>query len=95
MLLVGTAVRSDDRRTCSRIEVATVAPASLNRHQLDDLYGVMLVKEIDAGLAVLAGTDCVDLVDPGVYERLAYELTANGCTVVADLRGEHLSAALR
>lgn len=85
----------EDRRSGEVVEVIRRAPGRLGRHELDDLYGIMLVESMAATLAVLGGHDNFDeLLDVSVYERLARDLRANGCFVVADLSGEAMEAAL-
>lgn len=85
----------EDRSSGERRELSRTPPSPLNRHEVDDLFGVTLVEGIDAGLAVLGGPDGNDdLLEPAVYERLTRDLSANGCRVVADLSGEAMERAL-
>lgn len=95
----GVSVASDnpayihDRRNGQREFVADVPTASLSRHDLDELYGAMLVAGLEAGVCVLGGPQTPDVLPPSVYRRLASDLTSNGATVIADLSGEYLLAA--
>lgn len=85
----------EDRRSGEVVEVIRKPPGRLGRHELDDLYGIMLVESMAAGLAVLGGHDNFEeLLDASVYERLARDLRANGCFVIADLSGEAMEAVL-
>jgi 1-phosphofructokinase len=84
----------DDRRGGERERVAEDAPGPFGRHEVDDLFGAALVTGLDAGTMVLAGPQPPDLVKPDVYRRLTHDLRAGGATVVVDLSGEHLLAAI-
>ncbi|MEA2685047.1 MAG: 1-phosphofructokinase [Actinomycetota bacterium] len=84
-----------DRRGGDREPVAETTPVPLARHEVDDLYGAMLVEGLEADVCVLGGTTKAGAaVDPDTYRRLATDLAANGRTVVADLAGEYLEAIL-
>jgi 1-phosphofructokinase len=84
----------DDRRRGERERIAESAPSPLGRHDLDDLFGVALVAGMEAGFMVLAGPMPPELVAPDVYGRLTHDLVEAGCTVIADLSGPHLRAAI-
>ncbi|MEU7529330.1 PfkB family carbohydrate kinase [Saccharothrix sp. NPDC042600] len=84
-----------DRRDGARDEVVRMPADALTRHELDDLYEMTLVEALSAGVAVLSGPAEEDAPVPdSVYERLARDLGGNGCTVVVDLSGDRLAAAL-
>lgn len=85
-----------DRRHGERTQVARMAPQQLSRHDVDDLYNGALVGGLEAGVTVLAGPGTWDPspVPVEVYRRLTADLRANGRTVVADLSGPPLAAAL-
>lgn len=85
-----------DRRSGARVTVAETAPEPLGRHDTDHLYGAALVAALDARVCVLGGPGpwTTPPVAPEVYRRLAADLSANGRTVIADLSGDPLSAAL-
>lgn len=83
-----------DRRDGSRREVAELPGDPLTRHELDELYSLALAEGLRAGLAVLSGPAHPSVIPPQVYRRLATDLGANGCRVIADLSGEHLAAVL-
>lgn len=61
---------------------------------MDQLYGAVILEALEAGVCVLTGTPSPDVVPVDVYRRLAEDVRANGATVVADLSGDQLSAAL-
>ena len=84
-----------DRRGGSREPVAETRPVPLSRHEVDELYGSMLVEGLEADVCVLGGTTKAGAaVDADTYRRLATDLAANGRTVVADLAGEYLEAVV-
>jgi 1-phosphofructokinase len=83
-----------DRRGGQREEVAERPGPPMSRHVLDELYSIAIAEGLKAGLAVLSGPAHPSVVQPSVYRRLARDLTANGCRVIADLSGEHLAAVL-
>lgn len=83
-----------DRRSGKRTSVAQVPAPRLQRHELDELYGVALTDGLDSGVACLTGPQHPDVLDPSLYTRLAGDLRRNGTTVVADLTGPALDAAL-
>jgi 1-phosphofructokinase len=83
-----------DRRQGERTELAAADGAPLHRHELDELYGLALAEGLKASVSVLSGTADPRTVPAEVYRRLAADLRANGGTVVADLSGEQLAAAL-
>jgi 1-phosphofructokinase len=83
-----------DRRDGERRIIAETAGEPLNRHELDELYGLALAEGLRAPLTVLSGPANPSVVPSDVYRRLARDLTGNGGRVIADLSGEELNAAL-
>jgi 1-phosphofructokinase len=83
-----------DRRDSNRTEVAQDPGPPLVRHDIDELYGLALTEGLRASVSVLSGPVEQSVVDPDIYRRLAADLTANNCTVVADLSGPLLEAVL-
>lgn len=83
-----------DRRSGSREEIAEQPGVPLSRHVLDELYSLALAEGLRAGVAVLSGPAHPSVIGPDVYRRLAGDLGANGCRVIADLSGDHLAAVL-
>lgn len=83
-----------DRREGDRTAIAETAPAVLTRHQVDDLYSDALTHGLATDVTVLGGPATAEVIPPDVYRRLAADLRSVGKTVVADLSGEALTAAL-
>lgn len=83
-----------DRRSGERVAIAETRPASLTRHEVDELYGAVLVEALEADVTVLGGVTGDAVVDPDSYRRLTADLTGNDKLVVADLSGEHLDAVI-
>lgn len=81
-----------DRREGDRREIAQTPPHSLDRHELDDLYGTVLVEAMDADVTVLTGADPPSVLPAAVLGRLARDLRAAGRTVVGDLSGRAAAA---
>lgn len=83
-----------DRRSGERIETASMAPGALTRHEVDELYGIVLVEAFDAAVTVLGGPTGPLMLPASTYRRLAKDTRVAGRIVVADLSGEPLHAAL-
>ncbi|MHA6794433.1 1-phosphofructokinase family hexose kinase [Pseudonocardia bannensis] len=83
-----------DRRDGDRQEVASAPGDALDRHEQDELYELALSAGIEHGTALLSGPHDDRIVPAAMYTRLARDLSANGCRVVADLSGERLDAVL-
>ena len=76
------------------VTLGETASPLLARHETDALYAAMVTAALSARLAVLTGPRSEEVIDPDFYRRLARDLRDNGCTVVADLSGKALVAAL-
>lgn len=83
-----------DRRDGERITVGEETGDPLNRHDLDELYGLVMREGMRSGLAILSGPADDAVLPADTYRRLATDLREAGCTVVVDLAGERLDAAL-
>ena len=83
-----------DRRRGKRLVVAQTGAPRLERHELDELYGISLTEGLRRGLACLTGPQRAGVLEPSVYARLTADLRRNGATVVADLTGPALESAL-
>jgi 1-phosphofructokinase len=83
-----------DRRGGGRVEIARAPGRPLSRHEQDDLYGMAIGDGLTASLCLMSGVASPDIVPPSVYRRLAGDLRRNGVSVMADLSGEFLTAAL-
>lgn len=81
-----------DRRSGERTEVVTMDPYPLNRHEVDDLYGTVLVSALDAGVTILTGSETAIGVPASFFARLANDLHASDRTVVADLSADQARA---
>lgn len=83
-----------DRRGGERLAVAETEGDPLGRHDLDELYGVTVREGLDAGLVILSGPAGDEALPADTYRRLAADLREGGATVVVDLAGERLDAAV-
>jgi 1-phosphofructokinase len=83
-----------DRRSGERVEIASTTGDPLTRHELDELYGIVLLEGIESTVTVLGGPTGPPIVPPSTYRRLAVDLRANGGQVIADLSGEPLVEVL-
>jgi 1-phosphofructokinase len=84
----------DDRRSGQRVRLAVTPPSPLGRHELDDLYALTLAAGVRSGVVVLTGSEWDDTVPDDVFRRLAVDLAALDCHVVADLSGDQLAAVV-
>ena len=84
----------EDRRSGEPVCVADMPAAELDRHENDNLYNETLSAGLEAGLTVLSGPSDGGAVSADIYRRISADLAALGTTVVADLSGDALSAAL-
>lgn len=83
-----------DRRSGEREVVAELPGDALSRHDLDELYAIVLREAMDADLVLLSGPSSDGIIPDDVYRRLTADLSAAGKTVVVDLAGPRLAAAL-
>ena len=95
--IVDVAYRSpvivSDRRSGDRELIAQSPPVTLERHEIDDMYGRLLEKAMGSELCVITGqSDEIFPID--FYQRLGHDLEAGGVRVVADLHGPELKAFL-
>ena len=67
-------------------------PYPLNRHEVDDLYGTVLVSALDAAVTILTGSETAVGVPASFFGRLARDLHASDRRVVADLSGDQARA---
>lgn len=84
-----------DRRGGERQELAESPGHRLSRHELDQLYSLTMRGGIAAGTAILSGPAHEGIVPDDAYRRLAADLGETGCTVIVDLSGDRLTAAVR
>ncbi|GAA5211127.1 1-phosphofructokinase family hexose kinase [Microbacterium kyungheense] len=83
-----------DRRGGERRIIAETEGEPLARHDLDELYGVALREGLASGIAILSGPAGDETLPADTYRRLSADLRKGGATVVADLAGKRLAAAL-
>jgi 1-phosphofructokinase len=83
-----------DRRSGQRVETASMVGDPLTRHELDELYGIMLLEGMESDVTVLGGPTGPPIIPPSTYRRLAVDLRANGGKVIADLSGDPLGEVL-
>ncbi len=83
-----------DRRAGQREPVAELPGDALTRHDLDELFAVVLREAMNARVVLLSGPATDGILPDDVYRRLAADLAAAGIPVVADLAGTRLAAAL-
>jgi len=83
-----------DRRSGEREEVALLRPPPLDRHVVDDLISITLANGMGSPVAVVCGSNLDMNLDAAVFGRVCRDLRAGGATVIADLSGDELSAAL-
>ena len=69
-------------------------PPTCGATRADELYGVALADALECGVACLTGPEHPGVIDPRFYARLAGDLCRNHVTVLADLTGPALPAAL-
>jgi 1-phosphofructokinase len=83
-----------DRRGGERVKLVETGGEPISRHDLDELYGLMLGEGLGADLVILSGPASDDTLPADVYRRLAADLRTGGRRVIVDLAGERLTAAL-
>ncbi|MFC4556277.1 1-phosphofructokinase family hexose kinase [Georgenia faecalis] len=84
-----------DRRGGDRETVAHMAPPSLSRHELDDLYGTVLVEALESDVLVVTGAEPERVVPASFFSRIVRDVRSVGKPVVADLSGAAARAAAR
>lgn len=84
-----------DRRGGERKEVGEEVGDPIARHQLDELYGAVIREGMRSHVVILSGPADDGALPADTYRRLAADLREAGCTVVVDLAGDRLDAALQ
>ncbi|HEY1280212.1 MAG TPA: PfkB family carbohydrate kinase [Acidimicrobiales bacterium] len=74
--------------------IAETQPDALDRHELDDLYGVTLGAVAGAGAIVITGSIWGHVIPAETFGRLASDVASLGVPAIADLSGDQLRAAL-
>lgn len=83
-----------DRRGGERHKIVETGGEPISRHDLDELYGLMLGQGLGADLVILSGPASSNALPDDVYRRLAADLRTGGKRVIVDLAGTRLTAAL-
>jgi len=83
-----------DRREGERVKIVETGGEPISRHDLDELYGLMLGEGLSADLVILSGPASDEALPADVYRRLAADLRTGGRRVIVDLAGERLTASL-
>ncbi|GII98489.1 1-phosphofructokinase [Sediminihabitans luteus] len=82
-----------DRTDGVRREIALMPPRPLDRHELDDLYGTVLVSALEADVCIVTGAEPAVGVPASFFGRLVRDLHASDKLTVADLSGRQAAAA--
>src|SRR5690554_3689486 len=77
-----------DHRGDEEVELAIQPSGRLDRHELDDLYGSVLVEALGANACILTGSDPPELLPADFLGRLATDLLEAPTHVVADVSGD-------
>lgn len=83
-----------DRRPDGSVTIADTPSPALTRHEADALYATIVSAALTAPVSILTGPRSEHVIDADFYRRLAGDLRRNGRSVVADLSGGALAAAL-
>jgi 1-phosphofructokinase len=98
--LHAVAIRSEspgyvhDRRSGERQQLAQSRMPSLDRHELDDLYGAVLGHAATTGHCVVTGRFPDDATPLDFYRRLGADLASIDAVAIGDLHGDELGAFL-
>lgn len=82
-----------DQRTGDRATVAHMRPEPLSRHELDDLYGTVLVEALESDLVVITGAEPAEVLPGRFFSRITRDVRSADKPIVADLSGDAASAA--
>ncbi|MDQ2624594.1 MAG: PfkB family carbohydrate kinase, partial [Actinomycetota bacterium] len=77
-----------DHREEDEVELALQPAGRLDRHELDDLYGNVLVEALGSDACILTGSDPPGIVPAEFLHRLATDVRDAPTLVVADLSGD-------
>lgn len=89
-----SAVNVEENTESDQRSLVHTDPVVLDRHELDDLYGVTIGAAVGLPAAVLTGSAWRNVLPVSTFRRLAADLRELGVRVVADLSNEQLRAAL-
>ena len=82
-----------DQRTGDRTTLAHMRPEPLSRHELDDLYGTVLVEALESDLVVITGAEPAEVLPANFFSRITRDVRSAGKPIVADLSGDAARAA--
>src|SRR5690554_4844909 len=82
-----------DRRSGDRQTLAHMVPPQLTRHELDDLYGTVLVEALESDVLVLTGAEPERVLPASFFSRLVRDVRSVDKPIVADLSGQPAKAA--
>ncbi|WP_152188502.1 1-phosphofructokinase family hexose kinase [Georgenia satyanarayanai] len=82
-----------DRRGGDRATLAHMVPPQLTRHELDDLYGTVLVEALESDVLVLTGAEPDRVLPARFFSRLVRDVRSVDKPIVADLSGDAARAA--
>ena len=91
----GNGASLHDNRGKEPTELAIQPPGTLDRHELDDLYGAFLVEALDSDACILTGAEPASLLPAAFLGRLAADPRGANTVVVADLSGDAALAVAR
>jgi 1-phosphofructokinase len=91
---VPTGAYVDDRRHGDRTRLATTRAMALDRHTVDDLIGLAIADGLQSKAVVITGSNGYGSVPVSFFTTLSSSLHALGATVVVDLSGAEMHAAL-
>lgn len=82
-----------DRRGGDRETHAHMVPPQLTRHELDDLYGTVLVEALESDVFVITGAEPQRVLPAGFFSRIVRDVRSADKLIVADLSGDAAKAA--
>lgn len=82
-----------DQRRGDRETLAYMRPRPLSRHELDDLYGTVLVEALESDLVVITGAEPAEVLPAGFFGRITRDVRSAGKPIVADLSADAARAA--
>lgn len=86
--------RVEDRRPGDLECLVEMRASTLDRHESDELCNQLLTVGLETAITVLTGSAGNPTIDPDIYRRVASDLKHLDVTVIADLSGDALGAAL-
>jgi 1-phosphofructokinase len=89
-----TAVNIEENTEDDQRSLVHTEPGALDRHELDDLYGLTIGAAVGIPAAVLTGSAWPNVLPASTFRRLAADLRELGVPVLADLSADQLRAAL-